>query len=88
MVEKAEAKNWGFMFLGANIDAFAAGGALGFNTNNTMQYDTASMGNTIQAASAMTSRMKSSYSRGIDTSVAYASVGFTDQERSSAIDND
>jgi len=88
MVEKAEAKNWGFMFLGANIDAFAAGGALGFNTNNTMQYDTASMSNTIQAASAMTSRMKSSYSRGIDTSVAYASVGFTDQERSSAIDNE
>jgi uncharacterized protein YegL len=88
MVEKAEAKNWGFMFLGANIDAFAAGGALGFNAQNTMQYDTANMGNTIQAASAMTSRMKSSYSRGLDTSVTYATMGFTDQERSSAVDNE
>ena len=35
MVEKAEGKNWGFMFLGANINAFHAGSALGFNVNNT-----------------------------------------------------
>jgi hypothetical protein len=85
MVEKAEAKNWGFMFLGANIDAFAAGAALGFNHNNTMQYSTASMGETIRSASAMTSRMKSAYASGMDTSMTYASVGFTDQERSRAI---
>jgi Mg-chelatase subunit ChlD len=49
MVEKAEGKNWGFMFLGANIDAFAAGSSIGFNVNNTIQYDTASMTNTILA---------------------------------------
>lgn len=85
MVEKAEGKNWGFMFLGANINAFAAGSSLGFNANNTMQYDTASMGNTMQAASAMTSRMRSAYASGMDTSMTYASASFTDQERTLAV---
>lgn len=88
MVEKAEGKNWGFMFLGANINAFHAGSALGFNINNTMQYDTASMGNTIRAASAMTTRMKSAYASGMDTSATYASAGFTDLERTSAVSGD
>ena len=80
MVEKAEGKNWGFMFLGANIDAFAAGSNIGFNVNNTIQYDTASMTNTILAASSMTTRMKGLYATGADTSVAYASAGFTAAE--------
>lgn len=88
MVEKAEAKNWGFMFLGANIDAFAAGGALGFNAQNTMQYNTSNMASTMQTASAMTSRMRSAYASGMDTSMSYASAGFTDQERSSAVGNE
>jgi len=88
MVEKAEGKNWGFMFLGANINAFAAGSSLGFNINNTMQYDTASMGNTMCSAAAMTSRMKSAYASNMDTTLAYASSGFTDQERTSAVTKD
>ncbi len=88
MVEKAEAKNWGFMFLGANINAFHAGSALGFGVNNTMQYNTTGTTNTIRAASAMTSRMKSAYASGMDTSMTYASMGFTDQERTSAVTKD
>ena len=88
MVEKAEGKNWGFMFLGANIDAFAAGSSLGFNSNNTMQYDTASMGNTMRSASAMTSRMKMAYASGMDTSATYATTAFTDAERTSAVSKD
>lgn len=88
MVEKAEGKNWGFMFLGANIDAFAAGSSLGFGVNNTMQYDTASMGATMSAASAMTSRMRSAYAKGMDTDMIYASASFTDQERSLAVSKD
>jgi hypothetical protein len=85
MVEKAEAKNWGFMFLGANINAFHAGSALGFNAVNTMQYSTASMANTMRSASAMTSRMKSAYASGLDTSATYASTTFTDEERTAAV---
>lgn len=88
MVEKAEGKNWGFMFLGANINAFAAGSSLGFGVNNTMQYDTASMSNTIRSASAMTSRMKTAYASGMDTSATYAATGFTDIERQSAVSKD
>lgn len=88
MVEKAEGKNWGFMFLGANIDAFAAGSSLGFGVNNTIQYDTKSMENTMRSASAMTSRMKSAYASGMDTSLAYATTAFTDAERTSAVAKD
>lgn len=88
MVEKAEGKNWGFMFLGANIDAFAAGSSLGFGVNNTMQYDTNSMAGTMRSASAMTSRMKSAYAAGMDTDLTYASTTFTDQERTSAVSKD
>lgn len=85
MVEKCEGKNWGFMFLGANIDAFAVGSRLGFNVNNTIQYDTNNMGSTIRAASAMTTRMKSAYASGMATDDTYASTAFTFAERSSAI---
>lgn len=88
MVEKAEGKNWGFMFLGANINAFAAGSSLGFNVNNTIQYDTAAMGNTMRSASAMTSRMKSAYASGMSTDATYATTAFTDAERTSAVSKD
>jgi hypothetical protein len=88
MVEKAEGKNWGFMFLGANINAFAAGSSLGFNANNTMQYNTTSMANTMRSASAMTSRMKSAYASGTDTLQVYASTTFTDDERTAAVTKD
>lgn len=88
MVEKAEGKNWGFMFLGANIDAFAAGSSLGFNVNNTIQYDTGAMENTMRSASAMTSRMKFAYASGMSTDATYASTAFTDAERTSAVAKD
>jgi hypothetical protein len=76
------------MFLGANIDAFAAGASLGFGQQNTMQYDTASMGSTMRSASAMTSRMRTAYASGMDSTLAYASSTFTDEERMSAVKQD
>lgn len=85
MVEKAEGKNWGFMFLGANIDAFHAGAALGFNYNNTMQFSTANAAETMRGASAMTSRMKSAYATGLDTLSTYAATAFHDVERAAAV---
>lgn len=85
MVEKAEGKNWGFMFLGANIDAFHAGAAMGFNHNNTMQFSTANAAETMRGASAMTSRMKSAYATGMDTGATYAATAFFDSERSAAV---
>ena len=85
MVEKAEAKNWGFMFLGANIDAFHAGSALGFSVSNTIQYDVNNIGATIRSASDMTSRMKSAYARGLGTDATYAATAFTAEERSASV---
>lgn len=85
MVEKAEGKNWGFMFLGANIDAFHAGAAMGFNYNNTMHFSTANAAETIRGASAMTSRMKGLYASGFDTSSTYAASAFNDAERAAAV---
>ena len=85
MVEKAEGKNWGFMFLGANIDAFHAGAAMGFNYNNTMQFDTNNAAATMRSASAMTARMKGAYASGLDTSSTYAATAFYDSERAAAV---
>jgi len=87
MVEKAEGKNWGFMFLGANIDAFAVGSQFGFSQHNTMQYTTSNMADTMRSAGAMSSRMKSAYASGMDTTVAYASSAFTDEERNSSLED-
>ncbi len=85
MVEKAEGKNWGFMFLGANIDAFHAGAAMGFNYNNTMQFNTSNAAETFRSASNMTARMKGAYASGLDTSSTYAATAFYDQERAAAV---
>jgi hypothetical protein len=88
MVEKAEGSNWGFMFLGANINAFSTGSSMGFNVNNTVQYNADSTTNTIRSASAMTSRMKCAYANDISTTAAYASMGFTDTERNASVTKD
>jgi hypothetical protein len=73
------------MFLGANIDAFHAGSAMGFNYNNTMQFSTANAAETMRGASAMTSRMKGAYASGLDTSSTYDAYAFYDQERAAAV---
>ena len=85
MVEKAEGKNWGFMFLGANIDAFHAGAAMGFNVNNTMQFNTANAAETMRSASSMTSRMKGDYAKGMGTMDSYVASAFTVAERTAAV---
>lgn len=85
MVEKAQGKSWGFLFLGANIDAFSAGYALGFGVQNTMQFSTKNTEATMRAASRMTNSLKSAYAKGDSTTVAYAASTFTDVERASAL---
>lgn len=85
MVEKAEGKNWGFMFLGANIDAFHTGAAMGFSSHNTMQFNTSSADATFRGASAMTSRMKSAYASGMNTEATYGATTFFADERAAAV---
>lgn len=90
MVSKAQDKAWAFMFLGANIDAFAAGQTLGFNAHNTMQFDTKNVGATMRAASRMTNDMKSMYfasasAADINVNALYDQTSFTVAERKSAV---
>lgn len=84
MVERAEAKEWSFMFLGANIDAFSAGSSMGFSSHNTLQYSTNNMGATMKAASRMTRDMTSLKAAGVSNTMAYASATYTDDERTEA----
>lgn len=44
MIEECRKMNWEFLFLGANIDAFAVGGDMGFAVNQTVQYAANSRG--------------------------------------------
>jgi len=84
MVELAEGKDWGFMFLGADMNTFAVGQAYGFRHDNTMQYDTTNMAQTMGVASASVNRMKTSRNAGQSINVAYVASSFTDAERKTA----
>lgn len=84
MVSAAEEKQWSFMFLGANIDAFHTGGNLGFGVHNTLQYSTGKMGSTMMAASRMASDMSTLKAAGVSNNDAYASAAFTSEERKEA----
>lgn len=83
MIEKSQGKNWGFVYLGANVDAFHVGSSLGFTSDNTLQYSTANMANTMAVAADKTLRMKAAYSRGLSNDQVYASTAFTQAERNS-----
>lgn len=84
MVEECESKNWGFMFLGANIDAFATAANWGFTKSNTLQYNTSNMTETFAASTRSVNTMKAAYSTGATTCDAYEISAFTDDERNDA----
>lgn len=81
MVEDRESKNWVFMFLGANIDAFSEGSSLGFNKATTLQYSTSNMSETMAALSGATLRARAAYASGLSGSELYTSSAYTDDER-------
>jgi len=83
MIHAAEEKNWTFMFLGANVDAFSVGGGMGFRTSNTLQYDTSNIGQTVALAGQKTELYKTSVSRGMSAGATYDASSFTDDERNS-----
>lgn len=76
MVDKQTAEyGWEFLYLAANVDAFATGAGYGFGAGQTMSYAADSQGtqNVVAAASA-----------GITRSRLGGSADFTDAERQSA----
>ncbi len=84
MVGECEDSNWGFMFLGANIDAFATAANWGFNHSNTLQYNTSNMTESFGAATRSTNTMKAAFTAGAATCDAYNVSAFTDDERDDA----
>jgi hypothetical protein len=84
MMSRSEEQNWGFQFLGANIDAFAVGSTMGFRPETTLQYTMGSITDTVRSASMATTRMKTAYAAGHNTADTYALNGFTAAERMSA----
>lgn len=80
MVAQAEGKDWTFVFLGANIDAFAQGNLIGMNAANSVNYSTNKMTETFHAVSASTVRMRSAKLSGVDTQTLYGSGLYTQDE--------
>lgn len=81
LVHLAEKGNWAFQFLGANIDAFAVGSTFGMNFSNSASYSVNNMAQTMRAASAVTSRVRTAQLQGSSTSEVYASAMYTADER-------
>lgn len=92
MYTKCSKSKWGFIFMGANIDAFAVGSQLGFNTHNTLQYAASASGMTQSSASAtrMVNSLKAElvHNASADLGTMYAKTGFTDEERTKSIGGD
>ena len=77
-----ETYKWQFLFLGANQDAIQEAAGIGIPMGNAVMYAAtgAGVGNTVRAASAMTSAYRA-------TGQA-AAMNFTDEERSRAMETD
>ena len=80
MVKAAEVADWTFVFLGANIDAFSVGSTFGMGMSNSINYSTASMGNTMTSVSASTTRMRMAKAAGVTTADIYSTGLYTDAE--------
>ncbi len=80
MVKAAEAADWTFTFLGANIDAFSVGSTFGMSASNSVNYSTSNMGATMASVSASTTRMRVAKSAGVTTADLYSQGLYTDAE--------
>jgi hypothetical protein len=74
--EQTNQWNWTFIFMAANIDAFAVGRDYGFRPGQTMNYEASAAGATNSFAAA--SRLSKSTRSGLDAS-------FTDEDREEAM---
>ncbi len=80
LIAECEAADWTFMFLGANIDAFAVGNSLGLRQDSVLSYSTANMSSAMASMTQATERVKVARASGADTSAVYAGI-FTTQDR-------
>lgn len=85
MVEAAEGKNWTFLFMGANIDAFHEGSSMGFNVGNTVQYNTSNMAGSMASLSTATARTRTAYAKGFTGDALRAQATYTQAERDQSL---
>jgi hypothetical protein len=88
MIEKCEGKGWGFMFLGANIDAFAVGSTLGFRSDATIQFNNHTTAEALRSAGQKVGRMSAAYATGLDINTVYETTAFTAAERAVSLEGD
>lgn len=72
-IKLAEKQEWTFMFMGANVDAFAMGQTFGMNANNSFSYDVGATTSTYAAMSATTTAVRSAKMAGFSNDALYAS---------------
>ena len=82
MVKAAEGADWTFTFLGANVDAFSMGSTFGMNASNSINYNTTSMGATMDVLSKTTVSLRSAKMKGVSTQEIYATSSlYSDADR-------
>ena len=84
MVKKAQQKNWGFVFLGADINAFDVGMGYGFSPKTTLKFSKNKMCETLSVVSEAATTMRHAYNKGLTTSAVYDASEFTSEQRSKA----
>ena len=84
-----ERQQWKFIFLGANVDAFAEARDLGIRARLTLDYSNtpAGVGNTYAAVSDNMISARTLRSKGATLAVASAGYDFSDEQRKQAVDN-
>ncbi len=80
MIERLKKRGWKFMFLGADIDAYAVGRSLGFAAADTVQLEKGRMRAAFSASRSKTT-MYDRARRRFGAKAAEESVGFTDDEK-------
>lgn len=83
MISEREKQGWGFVFLGANQDAWQAGGALGIKASNIAQYKVGDTKKMFDTTAKATLRARSAVASAANTESAYdlTQQYFTDDER-------
>ena len=87
LIEKKTKKGWKFLFLGANQDAIKAGGELGINAGNAMNYSATVLGATtaFSSVSRNTRDYRSAKFNEVDLAQAAAELNFKTDQREEAV---
>lgn len=89
LVTELEANNWSFLFLGANVDAFAESSSMGMGWVRAMGYSNLAGAGTVAAAYAATAsnlmRTRDALDAGMPMAMASSCLSYSDEQRDSAM---